>query len=167
MPNMDLIYVSSGRHPTTEGIIRKATGSRYAHAALGIEVEGRYMIVEAVRPAVRFSPGNIFDNATELQTIRVMITEEQRAAVAAQAIWLSGQPYGVDDCLIGGTNDVLGEDAARLLDRFINDDQSFNCSGLQTLLVRAAFPGYMDGANVSTITPEAARKYAQEYFKET
>ena len=167
MPKMDLIFVSSGRHPETEALIRKATGSRFAHAALAIDIDGGRRIVEAVRPAIRFSASNLFDDAAELQTISIEISEEQRRAVAEKALWLAGQPYGVDDCLIGGANDVLGTKAAQLLDRFINDDQSFNCSGLQTLLVREAFPGYMEGANASTITPEAARRYAMEYFKET
>lgn len=167
MPKMDLIYVSSGRHPETEALIRKATKSRFAHAALAIDVDGSRMIVEAVRPAVRFSPPDLFNDATELSIISVEITEEQRRAVAAKALWLAGQPYGVDDCLIGGAHDVLGDKAAELLDRFINNDESFNCSGLQTLLVREAFPQYMAGVNVSTVTPEAARQYAQEYFKET
>ena len=92
---------------------------------------------------------------------------EQRQAVAAKAIFLAGQPYGVDDCVIGGAHDVLGDKAAAILDRFINNKDSFNCSGLQTLLVREAFPEYMQDANVSTITPEAARVYAKEFFKET
>jgi len=167
MPKMDLIFVSSGRHPETESLIRKATGSRFAHAALALDIDGSRWIVEAVRPAVRFSIPALFDDATELQVIQVEISEEQRRAVAAKAIWLAGQPYGVDDCLIGGANDVLGEAAAKFLDRFINNDESFNCSGLQTILVREAFPGYMADANISTVTPEAARRYAVEYFKET
>ena len=167
MPKMDLIFVSSGRHPETETLIRKATNSRFAHAALALDIDGGRWIVEAVRPAVRFSIPTLFDDATELQVIQVEISEEQRRAVAATAIWMAGQPYGVDDCLIGGANDVLGEAAAKLLDRFINNDESFNCSGLQTILVREAFPGYMADENISTVTPEAARRYAVEYFKET
>jgi len=167
MPNMKLIFVSSGRHPETEAIIRKATNSKFAHAALEIAIDGKPWIVEAVRPAVRFSPSNLFDDATELSTISVEITEEQQHAVVGKALWLAGQPYGVDDCLIGGAHDVLGDRAAALLDRFINNSDSFNCSGLQTLLVREAFPEYMAGVNVSMITPEAARQYAMEYFKET
>ena len=167
MPKMDLIFVSSGRHPETETLIRKATNSRFAHAALALDIDGGRWIVEAVRPAVRFSIPTLFDDATELQVIQVEISEEQRRAVAAKAIWMAGQPYGVDDCLIGGANDVLGEAAAKLLDRFINNDESFNCSGLQTILVREAFPGYMADENISTVTPEAARRYAVEYFKET
>lgn len=165
MARMDLIFVSSGRHPEIEALIRTATGSRFAHAALGISIDGTEWIVEAVRPAVRFSEPSIFQDATELQIIPVEITEEQRHVVAAKAIWIAGQPYGVDDCIIGGAHDVLGVRASGLLDRFINDDQSFNCSGLQTLLVREAFPGYMAGENISTVTPEAARKYAMEFFK--
>ena len=164
MPRMTLVYVSSGRHPETEALIRRATRSRFAHAALEIEIDGQTWIVEAVRPAVRFSPPSIFDEATELQRISVDITEEQRRAVATKAIWMAGQPYGVDDCIIGGANDVIGERAAAILSRFINNDQSFNCSGLQTILVREAFPGYMPGEDSSTITPEAARRYAVDFF---
>lgn len=167
MPKMDLIFVTSGRHPETEALIRKATNSRFAHAALALDINGSRWIVEAVRPAVCFSFSNEFDNATELQTISVEITEDQRRAVASKAIALAGQPYGVDDCLIGAAHDMLGDQAAELLDRFINNDESFNCSGLQTLLVREAFPGYMDGVGVSTVTPEAARQYAMEYFKDS
>lgn len=164
MPTMDLIYVSSGRHQETEALIRKATNSRFAHAALAIDVDGARWIVEAVRPAVRFSIPSLFDNATELQVIPIEITEEQRKAVVQKALWWAGQPYGVDDCMIGGSRDVLGAAAAEILDRFINDDQSINCSGLQTLLVREAFPDYMPGANASAITPEQARQYAMGYF---
>ncbi|MHC1760413.1 MAG: hypothetical protein AB9917_21995 [Negativicutes bacterium] len=167
MPKMDLIFVSSGRHPETEALIRKATSSRFAHAALAIDINGHRWIVEAVRPAVRFSFPGLFDHATELQTISVEISEEQRQAVSTKALCLVGQPYGVDDCLIGGAHDLFGDGAAELLDQFLNDDESFNCSGLQTLLVREAFPGYMEGANASMITPEAARQYAMEYFRET
>jgi hypothetical protein len=167
MPKISMIFVSSGRHPETEALIRKATGSRFSHAAIGITIDGMEWIVEAVRPVVRFSKPDLFQEATELQIITVEVTEAQRIAIAARAILIAGQPYGVDDCIVGGAHDVFGQRAADLLDRFIRDDQSFNCSGLQTILVREAFPEYMAGENISTITPEAARQYAMEYFKET
>ena len=75
MPKMDLIFVSSGRHPETESLIRKATDSRFAHAELALDIDGGRWIVEAVRPAVRFSVPTLFDDATELQLIQVEISE--------------------------------------------------------------------------------------------
>jgi len=167
MPKMDLIFVSSGRHALTEGIIRRVTDSKYAHAALGIEIEGVYWIVEAVRPAIRCSPAHIFDDATEKQIISVEITEGQRQAVVQEALWLVGQPYGVDDCIIGGAHDVIGDSAARVLNDILDNAESLDCSGTQTRLVRGAFPAYMEGEDESTVTPEAARQYAMAYFKET
>lgn len=164
MPKMDLIFVSSGRHALTEGIIRKATDSEYAHAALGIEIEGVYRIVEAVRPAIRCSPTNIFDDATNLQKISVEITEEQRFAVAQEALGLVGHPYGKDDCIIGGAHDVIGDAAAKILDKILDDADSLNCSGTQTRLVRAAFPEYTQSVDESMVTPEHARQYALNFF---
>jgi len=166
MPKMDLIFVSSGRHALTEGLIRKVTGSKYAHAALGIEIEGVYWIVEAVRPAIRCSPANIFDDATQKQIISVEITEEQRQAVVQEALWLVGQPYGVDDCIIGGAHDVIGDAAARVLNDILDNAESLDCSGTQTRLVRKACPEYMGTEDESLVTPEQAREYAVEYFKE-
>ena len=164
MPKMDLIFVSSGRHALTEGLIRKATDSEYAHAALGIEIEGVYWVVEAVRPAIRCSPANIFDGATEKQVISVEITEEQRQAAVQEALWLVGQPYGVDDCIIGGAHDVIGDAVANVLDKILDDADSLNCSGTQTRLVRKACPAYMPGVDESTVTPEQAREYALTFF---
>lgn len=164
MLKTDLIFVSSGRHALTEGLIRKATGSEYAHAAIGIEIEGIYWIVEAVRPAIRCSPANIFDAATNLQKISVEITEDQRQSIVQEALQLVGQPYGVDDCIIGGAYDVIGDAAASVLDKILDDVDSLNCSGTQTCLVRKAFPDYMAGVDESTVTPEAARQYALRYF---
>lgn len=164
MPKMDLIFVSSGRHVLTEGLIRGVTGSDYAHAAVGIEIEGAYRIVEAVSPAIRCSPADIFDNAKNLQKISVEITEEQRRNVANEALRLVGRPYGKDDCIIGGAHDVFGNTAASALNGILDDADSLNCSGTQTCLIRKAFTEYMQNIDESTVTQEAARKYALEFF---
>ena len=167
MPKMDLIFVSSGRHPETEALIRKATNSRFAHAAIGLEVEGVYFISEAVRPAVRFSEGNQFKDATELQTITVEITEEQRNRLALKAIRNAGKPYSIKACAIGGTHNVLGDMAAEVLDQVLSDEGDFDCSGHMVDMVREIFPAFMDGEDQSRIVPEAARVAAMEFFKET
>ncbi len=162
---IDLIYVSSGRHKETEALIRKATGSLYAHAAVGLWVNGAYRILEAVRPAVRFSPADIFDGATELEIISIEVTPEQQRLAVEKAIEIVGQPYGVDDCLIGGAHDLMGERVADLLDKILDNPESFNCSSTQTVVMRTMFEAFNAKEDESKITPEAARKYAREFVQ--
>ncbi len=156
MSTLDCIFVTSGRHPEAEALICKATGSIYSHAATRFEVEGEKIIVEAVRPAVRVVPGAFFDDCKTIQVVSLLITEEQRRAVVKRALELVGKAYGIDDCLIAGANDVFGGRIAEMLDCMNNDD-TYNCSGAQTELIRAAFPDYAEGVNSSRITPEKAR----------
>ena len=157
MKTLDLIYVTTGRHPETEKLICKATRSQYAHAAVRIEIEGKQRIVEAVRPAVRMAPGNAFNDCAIMQVISIPITEEQRLSVVERAFELVGKDYGEDDCIIGGAKDVFGDEVADFLNRHIDKQDSYNCSGTQTELVRAAFPDYALGHDVSKITPEQGR----------
>lgn len=164
MPILDCIFVNTGRHPEAEALICKATGSLYSHAATRFEVEGEKIIVEAVRPAVRVVTGDFFDDCETIQIISLPITEEQRRAVVKRALELVGKAYGIDDCLIAGANDVFGGRIAEILDCMNNDD-TYNCSGAQTEIIRAAFPKYAQGVNSSRITPEKARLMVLELTK--
>ncbi|EIW19897.1 MULTISPECIES: hypothetical protein [Pelosinus] len=161
MPTLDLIFVTTGRHHVTEKLIQVATHSVYSHAATRFEIEGRQIIVEAVRPAVRIVEGNVFDDCLQLAVVSIPITEQQRQAIVARAFQLVGKTYGIDDCLIGGVNDLIGASAAQEINNFIDNSDTYNCSSAQTELVRAAFPWYADGIDASRITPEQARLLAE------
>ena len=163
MKKMELIYVTTGRHPETEALICKATKSFYAHAAIRIEIEGKPMIVEAVRPAVHIVPGNAFDGCEIMQIVSLPISEEQRLAVVQKAFELAGKKYGIDDCIIGSARDVLGDHAADVIDRLIDNLDTYNCSSMQTELAKAAFPEYALGIDTSRITPEQARIMALDF----
>lgn len=166
MKTLDCIFVTTGRHPETEKLICKATGSKYSHAAIRFEVEGKPVIVEAVRPAVRIVPGNAFDSCEIKQVVALPISEEQRQAVIKRAFELAGKPYGIDDCLIGGVRDVLGDSVAELLDRAIDNPNTYNCSATQTELIRAAFPDFALGHDPSKITPEQARILVLDFARQ-
>lgn len=160
---LDCIFVTTGRHPETEQLICAATRGRFAHAATRIDIDGRPMVIEAVRPAVRMAPGDVFDSCAVLEVHSLPISEAQRQAVVSRAFKLVGHAYGVDDCIIGGVHDVLGDKLAGLVDRVLDDHDTLNCSGTQTELVRAAFPDYAQGIDASTITPEQERQMIIRY----
>lgn len=163
MSTLDLIYVTTGRHPELEALICKTTNSQFSHAAIGFEMDGRQVIVEAVRPAIRFAPEGEFDGAPALQVISFPITEEQRQAVVSKALELVGKAYGVDDCIIGGIHDLLGDAAAGVADRLLDNGNTLDCSATQVEIARAAFPDFASGTDASTITPEQARQIGQAY----
>lgn len=166
MNTLDCIFVTTGRHPETEKLICKATGSIYSHAAARFNIEGKPLIVEAVRPAVRIVPGDAFDTCQVLQVVSLPISEEQRQAVVKRAFELVGKAYGVDDCVIGGARDVLGDKVAELLDQVIDNHDTYNCSATQTELIRAAFPDFALGHDPSKITPEQARILVLEFAQQ-
>lgn len=163
MKTLDLIFVTTGRHPELDALICKTTNSQFSHAAIGFEMDGRQVIVEAVRPAIRFAPAGEFDGAPALQVISIPITEDQRQTVVAKALELVGKPYGVDDCIIGGVHDLLGDTAAGLTDRLLDNSNTLDCSATQVEIARAAFPDFAEGADASTITPEQARLIGLAY----
>lgn len=163
MSTLDLIFVTTGRHPELEALICKTTNSQFSHAAIGFEMDGRQVIVEAVRPAIRFAPAGEFDGASALQVISIPISEDQRQAVVSKAMELVGKPYGVDDCIIGGVHDLLGDAAANLADRLLDNSNTLDCSATQVEIARVAFPDFASSADTSTITPEQARQVALEY----
>ena len=163
MKTLDLIYVTTGRHQELEALICKTTNSQFSHAAVGFEMDERQVIVEAVRPAIRFAPAGEFDGAPALQVISFPITEEQRQAVVSKALELVGKPYGVDDCIIGGVHDLLGDAAAGIADQLLDNGKTLDCSATQVEIARAAFPDFAEGVDTSTITPEQARQVAMAY----
>lgn len=163
MSTLDLIYVTTGRHPELEALICKTTNSQFSHAAIGFEMDGRQVIVEAVRPAIRFAPTGELDGASALQVISLPITEDQRQAVVAKALELVGKPYGIDDCVIGGVHDLLGDAAANLADLLLDNGNTLDCSATQVKITRAAFPDFAADTDASTITPEQARLIGLAY----
>ncbi|MCM0760654.1 hypothetical protein M7775_19065 [Sporomusa sphaeroides DSM 2875] len=160
---IDLIYVTTGRHPTVEKIICEATNSKYSHAAIGIEIEGTYRIVEAVRPAVRIVPGNYFDNCTIKQVVSLPISEEQHRTVVEKVMELVGTEYGVDDCVVSGLHNLLGEQAAAIANRLLDNGDTIQCSGAQVEFIRAAFPDFAGDCPSNHFTPEQARQFAIDY----
>jgi hypothetical protein len=163
MPKLDLIYVTTGRHPTAEKLICKATNSQYSHAAIGVEIDGEYRIVEAVRPAVRIALGSLFDECQIKQIISLPISEVQRQAIVSRVFELVGRQYGVDDCIVSGLHDLFGEQAAALADRFLDAEDTIQCSGAQVYFVRAAFPDFAGDHPENYFTPEQARQCAILY----
>lgn len=163
MDKLDLIFVTTGRHKVTEKIICEATNSIYSHAAIGVMIEGQYRIVEAVRPAVRIVPGEFFDDCTIKQVISLPITEDQRKKVVDKVLSVVGTPYGVDDCIIGGINQIFGEDAAIIANHVLGNESTIDCSGSQINFVREAFPDFAGDIPANFVTPEQARKYSIEY----
>ncbi|MBP2635569.1 MAG: Permuted papain-like amidase enzyme, YaeF/YiiX, family [Firmicutes bacterium] len=163
MLSLDLIYVTTGRHPALEKLICEATNSDYAHAAIGIEIEGQYRIVEAVRPAVRIVDGSAFDNCQIKQVSSLPISEEQRQAVVNKVFDLVGTQYGVDDCIVSGLHDIFGDHAAALVDQLLNSEHTIQCSGAQVELVRVAFPDFAGECPGNYFTPEQSRQCAIAY----
>lgn len=163
MQKLDLIYVTTGRHQTMEKIICEATNSEYSHAAIGIEIEGTYRIVEAVRPAVHIVSGNYFDSCKIKQVISLPLSEKQHKSVVEKVMELVGTEYGVDDCIVSGLHNLLGEQAAAVADRLLDDDRTIQCSGAQVEFIRAAFPDFAGDCPANHFTPEQARQFAIEY----
>lgn len=172
MPNIELIWVTSGRHPETEALICKATKGRYGHAAVRMEIPGRGdCIVEAVRPAARIVEGTAFDACLVREVMTLSLTETECQEVVRRALAIEGKPYGVDDCITGGLHDLgdrirpgLGDAVAGAVDKLIDNPDSYNCSGAQTYLVHGARPAYAAGVDLSKITPEGARRMAHAFF---
>lgn len=169
------IWVTSGRHPETEALIKRATNSRFSHAAVKLDYPGKgEVIFEAVRPCLRFSPPDLFDTATVVETSDIELTEEQYQSVCARIAELEGKPYGIDDCITGGAHDLgtrfiseeAGDRVARILDDILDNAESYNCSQTQMEIIRAAFPSYGDRKDLSECTPEASRLYKYKYFQE-
>ena len=163
---LDCIYVTTTQYQALHKIICEASNSIYAHAAVGIEIEGKYRIIEAVAPAIRISPGTCYDDCQIKQVIRIPITAEQRLVVIERIFELVGKAYGVDDVLTGGAEDVFGDAVASLVDDLIGSDQTYDCSATQTESIRSIFPDFAQEIIVSAkITPEHARKLVLAYFQ--
>ena len=135
MPIMKLIWVTTGKHPTSEKIICKATRSIYSHAAVQLEIPKEITglptddcIVEAVMPAVRYTDAAEYDAYFLKETYEVELTEDQHQDVLARAAELIGHPYGLDNCLVSGAHDVLGDFVSEMIDWAIDDEDSI-CFG--------------------------------------
>jgi hypothetical protein len=156
-----------------EKVICKVTDSAYAHAAIGMELEGKYRIIHATRPAVHTSEGSHFDDYTTKEIISFPITAEQRQAVADKALELLGKEYGIDDCIEGGIKDIaddiedfISDNILSLVHGILEDPETFNCSSTQIELVRAAFPNFAEGINSCKVTPEQARLLIIEFYNQ-
>ncbi len=163
MSTLDLIYVTTGRHPEVEKAICEVTDSVYAHAAVGITIEGEYKIVEATGEGVKIKDGNLYDGCKTLQIIKLPIAEEQRRAVALKAISMAGMQYGKDDCVVSAIRDRWGLRAAEFVACIIDNPQTIQCSGLQVDLTRAAYQDFAGTDPAPFYTPEHARQHAVEY----
>jgi hypothetical protein len=173
MYNLDCIYAISNEPTDFEKLICSVTQSKFSHAATGVEFEGVYRIVHATTPAVHASPGNYFDDLVTKEIISLPITEEQRKAVVEKAFELLGKKYGFDDCIEGGIRDIgnrlgnlFGDEAVALVHKIIDDPNTYNCSGTQVELVRAAFPNFAEGIDSSTVTPEQARLMVTDFYNQ-
>lgn len=166
MNTLDLIYVTTGRHPELEKLICETTNSIYAHAAIGIVIEGEYKIVEATRDGVRIVDGNLYDGCDIKQVIQLPINEEQRRVVALKAITVAGTPYGKDDCIISAVNDYWGEKAATFVAHYIDNPHTIQCSGIQVEIARIAYPDFAGSSPAPFYTPEHARQHGIEYEKQ-
>ena len=173
MYTLDCIYVTTGEAPILQKLVKDATDSLYAHCAVRIMIEGKERIIEADPPAVHSSPGNEYDNCEIKEIISLPITEEQRQAVIDRAFELLGKEYGTDDCIVGGTGDIinrmdegLGDRVSEVLHNFIDDPDTFDCSHVVTELVRAAFPDFASDLEGARITPEYSRKLVTELYNQ-
>lgn len=176
MRSITCIWVTSGRHPETETLIKKATDSKYSHAAVALEhPEKGPVIFEAVRPCLRFAPIDLFNDAECIERSVVTLTEEQFERVCKRIAELEGSPYGIDDCITGGAHDLasryIGESAgdkiAHAIDQMIDREGSYNCSQTQVEILRAAFDNYGEKKDTSKWTPEASRLYHHWFFQNT
>lgn len=163
MITLDLIYVTSGKHPELEKLICETTRSQYAHAALGLMIEGEYFTLEATLEGVKLKQGDIYADYPIKQVIKLPITEEQRKAVALKALTVAGMKYGRDDCLISAINDRWGLKAAEFAAKIIDNPHTIQCSGIQVEAVRVAFPDFAGNDPAEFYTPEHSRKHGIEY----
>lgn len=168
------IWVTSGRHKATEKLILESTKSKVAHAAIELDYPGKGLVIfEAVRPYLRFSPPDIFDDATYIERSEVELTDEQYDRVCKRIAELHGKPYGIDDCITGGIRDLTGrfineeagDHVAHAIDRLIDNEDSYNCSQTQMEILKAAFDNYGEKEDTSKWTPEASRLYKYKFFQ--
>lgn len=165
MSSLELIYTRDFQHLRREKLICEVTNGNFSHAAVGFEIEKEKVVFEAVYPALRFSEYDKLVDAPNLFIINVPICEGQRKAIVKKSLELTGKLYGMDDCIIGGVNDLLGKKLSGLIDKMIDNPNTFDCSATQILIVQAAFPDFCKDVDVSTVTPENARQLALEYFQ--
>lgn len=176
MKLVEMIWVTSGRHPETEALICKATKSRFGHAAIRMEIPGRGVcICEAIRPVAQIVENpNYFDGATAIEILPVEVTDEQWEKIVARALECENKPYGVDSCIVGGLHDLteqvfgnnVADHVAGMVDRAIDNPDHRNCSEMQTYMMQGGFPDYAGDREITTITPEGSRKMAWPYFCE-
>lgn len=166
MGSLELIYTRDFQNLGREKLICEVTNGNFSHAAVGFEIEKEKVIFEAVYPATRFSEYAKLIDAPNLFIISIPIREEQRIAVVKKSLELTGKLYGIDDCIIGGVNDLLGKKLSGLIDKLIDNPNTFDCSATQILITQAAFPEFCKGIDVSTITPENARHLALSFFQD-
>lgn len=162
MPIVRGIFSSPDRihHPVVSGVIKMATNSKLTHAAVGF---GNRMI-EAVPPKVCWSPGNKYDQEPVLEILNVTVSQVQYEAGLAAAEKLIGVPYGFDDLLIGGLNDMIGEKVGKGLADHLDVKHTLDCSALYTIVFRAMIPSFLEGYEPSMITPRKAYKATKKYL---
>jgi hypothetical protein len=130
-------------------------------------IEGKPRIIEATMDrGVHISDGSIFDDCETIQIIPFQITEAQRLAIIDKAFELVGKPYGRDDCIIGGTMDVLGEGPASIAEHIFGDDGTENCSSTLAQLIRVLFHDFAINIHSSKLTPEAVRSRVEILHRE-
>ena len=163
MKTIKAIFVSQSGliHEIIGGTVRLFTNSRFAHVALGFDD----CIIEAISPRVAKSPITKYDNENVLEVLTLEVTEEQYEKAKAKADSLVGIFYGIDDCIIGGLHDFIGDSASDIAEHF-DLHETLDCSAVYTTVIREIYPQFLQGHDPCEITPEVAYEATLEVSNE-
>jgi hypothetical protein len=156
-------------HEIIGGVVKLVTDSQWAHAAVGLEIDGQEVIIEALAPKVGIHPLNKYDNEPNKCVFEIWLTQEQHELmeVEAKRILEGGYWYGLNDCLAGGARDVFGDKVGQEVAEHLCygfGERTMDCSEVYVRIIRAAFPDFMCGVDANMITPEAAYQATLQYF---
>ena len=170
MKRVRCIFVSpSGLfHEIIGEVVRFATDSKWSHCAIGLEIDGKDSLVEAVFPKVRIGEFTFYDNEKDKEYIDISVTDEQLVLMVQEAkkIYDLGYWYGLNDCLAGGVTDVIGiPEGKEIAELICHHLRTTDCSELYVRIIRAAFPDFLKGLDSNCVTPERAYEATKEYFK--
>lgn len=166
---VDLVFVnveeeenSSWLERRAGDLVKQVTGSRWAHVVLRFPTSGGESIFQAAFGGVGWYDTEAVDAAKEKESFRFSLQEEEYLALLAEANSIANNPYGYDDCLIGGAHDVLRQllpdqrtkAIVEWIRQVANNPDSYDCSAAVCKVLRAKFKNLLPGMEVETITPE-------------
>ena len=177
MKYVDFIFVSPEGfiHEVIGGVVKFFTKSKYAHAALGMELPAlgfpQPVIAEMYWGGLRIQDYNKFDNELVMRKITLPFEEENylKAQELVGEFVASKVKYGLlTDCVGGGLADFCGEKYGKWWDEHVADKypETMDCSELDVRVARIQYPNLCIGMDSNIVTPERLLVNIQSLYED-